>query len=166
MIELVRKIESMSFRFWVNADGRQMKIAPEDVYYIENVERKLFVYLIKDVYRLDGTIQEISLVLELFGLAFLITVLNHLIDNYLSLSILQSYIVRYIAITGVVMLFGFIAGWFYPSNFWMAFLYVGVVLVLAYCIDSFRVKKDIDYINQQIAARSDQLKKEETKDAI
>jgi hypothetical protein len=114
----------------------------------------------------SGFTQEISLVLELFGLAFLITVLNHLIDSYLSLSILQSYIVRYIAITVVVMLFGFIAGWFYPSNFWMAFLYVGVVLVLAYCIDSFRVKKDIDYINQQIAARSGQLKKDETKDAI
>jgi DNA-binding LytR/AlgR family response regulator len=60
VIGLVRKIESMNFRFCANVDGRQMKITPEDVYYIENVERKLFVYLIKDVYRLDGTMQEIE----------------------------------------------------------------------------------------------------------
>ena len=48
------------------------------------------------------------------------------------------------------MLFGFIVGWFYPSNFWMAFIYVGVVLVLAYLLDSFMIKKDVEYINRQI----------------
>jgi hypothetical protein len=65
----------------------------------------------------------------------------------------MNYVAKYFSITGIVMLFGFIVGWFYPSNFWMAFIYVGVVLILAYLIDSFRVRKDIEYINEQIAGR-------------
>jgi len=57
--------------------------------------------------------------------------------------------IYYIA-TGVVMLFGFIVGWFYKSNFWMAFIYVGIVLVAAFLIDEIKTKKDIDYINSRI----------------
>ena len=102
----------------------------------------------------SGITDEISLVLKLFGLAFIISVANFLFDEYISLSIAVSYVVKYFAITGIVMLYGFIVGWFYPSNFWMAFIYVGIVLVLSYFIDSFKVKKDIAYINAQIAGRS------------
>ena len=60
------------------------------------------------------------------------------------------YIIKYFVFTGIVMLFGFISGWFFPSNFWMAFIYVGIVLVLAYAVDAFKVHKDIDYINEHI----------------
>ena len=81
-------------------------------------------------------------------------VFHYLLDEYLSLSIIMSYIVKYFAITVIVMLFGFIVRWFYPSNFWMAFIYVGVVMVLAYSIDSFRIKKDLEFINKKIADRS------------
>ena len=102
----------------------------------------------------SGITEEIGLVLKLFGLAFIISVANFLFDEYISLSIIMSYVVKYFVITGIVMLFGFIVRWFYPSNFWMAFIYVGVVLVLAYSIDCFRVKKDVEYINKQIADRS------------
>lgn len=102
----------------------------------------------------SGITEEIGLVLKLFGLAFIISIANYLFDEYMSLSIIMSYIVKYFVITGIVMLFGFIVRWFYPSNFWMAFIYVGVVLILAYSIDSFRVKKDVEYINKQIAGRS------------
>ena len=56
----------------------------------------------------------------------------------------------YITATGIVMLFGFIAGWFYKSNFWMAFIYVGIVLVLAYFVDVIKTKKDIEFINTRI----------------
>ena len=100
----------------------------------------------------SGITDEIRLVLMLFGLAFIISVVNYLIDEYVTLSILMSYIVKYFVITGLVMIFGFIVGWFYPSNFWMAFIYVGIVLVLAYFLDSIRVKKDIEYINDHIRA--------------
>ncbi len=67
------------------------------------------------------------------------------------ISMAASYAVKYFAITGIVILYGFIVGWFYSSTFCKAFIYVGVVLVLAYFIDSFKVKKDIAYINTKIA---------------
>ncbi len=103
----------------------------------------------------SGVTEEIGLVLKLFGLAFIISAANYLFDEYTSVSIIAGYVIRYFAITGIVMLFGFIAGWFYPSNFWMAFVYVGVVLILAYLIDSIRVRKDIEYINEHIGERTD-----------
>ena len=98
----------------------------------------------------SGITAEIELVLILFGLALIITVVNFLFDEFLTLSIIASYIIKYFVFTGIVMLFGFISGWFYPSNFWMAFIYVGIVFVLAYAIDAFKVHKDIKYINEHI----------------
>ena len=98
----------------------------------------------------SGITAEIELVLILFGLALIITVVNYLFDEFLTLSIIASYIIKYFVFTGIVMLLGFIAGWFYPSNFWMAFIYVGIVFVLAYAIDAFKVHKDIKYINEHI----------------
>ena len=101
----------------------------------------------------SGITDEIKLVLQLFGLALVISIINYMFDEYTSLSILASYVIKYFAITAVVMIFGFVIGWFYASNFWMAFVYVGVVLVMSYFIDGFKVKKDIEYINQQIKER-------------
>ena len=98
----------------------------------------------------SGVTAEISLVLALFALALIITVVNYLFDEFLSLSIVVSYIIKYFVFSGIVMLFGFIVGWFFPSNFWMAFIYVGVVLALAFAIDAFTVRRDIGYINEHI----------------
>ena len=104
----------------------------------------------------SGITAEISLVLALFGLALIITVVNSLFDDYLSLTIVVSYIIKYFVFSGIVMLFGFIVGWFFPSNFWMAFIYVGVVLALAFVIDAFTVKRDIGYINEHIRKGNEQ----------
>ena len=97
-----------------------------------------------------GLTDEISLVLSLFGLSFIISLANYFMDEYVTLPILAGYVVKYILATGIVMLFGFIAGWFYKSNFWMAFIYVGIVLVLAYLVDAIKTKQHIDYINSRI----------------
>ncbi|MCQ2537218.1 MAG: hypothetical protein MJ124_02340 [Lachnospiraceae bacterium] len=101
----------------------------------------------------SGITAEILLVLLLFILAFLITGVNYLLDEYLCLSIIKSYIVKYFASTALVLIFGFIAGWFYPSNFWMAFIYVGVVMALTYFVDEYKIKKDVAYINDRINGR-------------
>lgn len=97
-----------------------------------------------------GMTDEIKLVLQLFILSFVIAFANYFLDEYATLSMLGSYVVKYIVATAAVMLFGFIVGWFYRSNFWMAFIYVGIVLVLAYFIDAFKTKRDIDFINSRI----------------
>ena len=97
-----------------------------------------------------GITDEIKLVLQLFVLSFVIAFGNYFLDEYVTLPMIGSYVVKSITATAAVMLFGFIAGWFYRSNFWMAFIYVGIVLVIAYFIDAFRIKRDIDYINSGI----------------
>ena len=103
----------------------------------------------------SGITAEMKLVFEIFGLAFIISVANFIFDEYVSLSIIVSYIIKFFLISGIVMLFGFIVGWFFPSNFWMVFIYVGVVLVMGYLLDSFKIKKDIDYINQRIKNKTE-----------
>ena len=97
-----------------------------------------------------GPTDEIKLVLCLFGLSFIISAVNFFLDEYTSFPILAGYAVKYLLATGIVMLFGFVAGWFYRSNFFMAFIYVGIVFVMLYLIDEFRIKRDIDFINSQI----------------
>ncbi|SEQ27401.1 LytTr DNA-binding domain-containing protein [Lachnospiraceae bacterium NE2001] len=57
---LVRKIRSLDYGFNASLDGRQLKVGLSDVYYIENVERKLFIYTEKEVYRLDSSMSEIE----------------------------------------------------------------------------------------------------------
>ena len=106
----------------------------------------------------SGITAEIRLVFQLFGLSLLICVANRLFDEFTDVSMICSYIIKYFGACALVMLYGFIAGWFYRSNFWMVFIYVGAVLVLGYFLDSFKVKKDIDYINQSIQKRSEKQK--------
>lgn len=97
-----------------------------------------------------GLTAEILLVIHLFCLSFIISLGNYFIDEYTTLPILGSYAVKYVLASGIVMLFGFVVGWFTKSNFWMTFLYVGIVLVLAYFVDAIKTKQDIEYINSRI----------------
>ena len=97
-----------------------------------------------------GVTDEIRLVLELFALSFVISLGNYFLDEYTSLPVIGSYAVKYIAATAAVMLFGFIVGWFYRSNFWMAFIYVGVITVIVYALDSVKTEKDIEEINEMV----------------
>ncbi|PWJ69416.1 Protein of unknown function (DUF3021) [Ruminococcaceae bacterium R-25] len=101
-----------------------------------------------------GVTAEIKLVLELFALSFIISVVNFLLDEITSLPIWGSYILKFVVVTAIVMLFGFIAGWFFASNFWMAFIYVGIVFIAAYLLDAIKIKKDIEFINSRIKERT------------
>ncbi len=101
----------------------------------------------------SGVTAEILLVLELFGLSFLLTLVNHAYDQLVYLPILYSYLVKYLLVTCVVLVFGFVAGWFYRSNFWMVFLYVAIVFVVVYFLDMFAINKDVAYINNRLRER-------------
>ncbi len=109
----------------------------------------------------SGITEEIKLVFELFGLALIISTVNYFFDEFINLSIIMSYIIKYFAICAIVMLFGFIVGWFFPSNFWMVFIYVGVVLLLGYLLDSFKIKKDIEFINKRISQKNKEASNEQ-----
>ena len=57
---LVKKIQSMSIGFTGKADGKTVSVDISDIYYIENVDRKIFLYSKKDVYRYDGSMADID----------------------------------------------------------------------------------------------------------
>ena len=104
-----------------------------------------------------GFTDEIKLVLYLFGLSFVISVANWFLDEYTSLPIIWNYVVKYIVAATLVLLMGFMVGWFYKSNFWMAFIYVGIVFVFAYLIDAVKAKRDIDFINDKIKNKKQKI---------
>ena len=104
---------------------------------------------------LSGKLPEYK-VFQLFGLAFLITVLNHVFDLITVLPIFLGYVLKYILVTCLVMLFGFIAGWFCRSNFFMAFIYVAIVFIVAYALDMVVTQKDVNYINARIKEREEE----------
>lgn len=97
-----------------------------------------------------GLTEEIKLVYEVFGLALVLSVFNYVFDEKTSLTMLVSYLIKYAVVSVTVILFGFIVGWFYRSNFWMGFIYVGVISAIVYALDSVRTEKDIEDINEMV----------------
>ena len=57
---LVRKIERLDISFMGRTDDSTVNIGIFDIYYIENVERKMFLYTKEQVYRLDGSMPELE----------------------------------------------------------------------------------------------------------
>lgn len=61
---LIKRIKSLDLSFSAFTDDRQVRIALSDVYYLENVERKVFLYTKDDVFRLDASMAEIDKITE------------------------------------------------------------------------------------------------------
>ena len=61
---LIKRIRSLDLSFSAFLDDRQIRIALSDVYYLENVDRKVFLYTHGDVYRLDASMTEIDRITE------------------------------------------------------------------------------------------------------
>ena len=57
---LINKIKNMSISFTGKSDGKTVSIDISDIYYIENVELKIFLYSKKDIYRYDGSMADID----------------------------------------------------------------------------------------------------------
>ena len=58
--DLVRKINNLNFQFAAFDEEKQIRIDRSDVYYLESVERKMFIYTKKDVYRFNSSMAEIE----------------------------------------------------------------------------------------------------------
>lgn len=57
---LIQKIGRMDLTFTGKTEEGVVNISISDLYYIENVERKLFLYTREEVFRFDGTMAEIE----------------------------------------------------------------------------------------------------------
>jgi len=51
--QLIRRIESVNHAIYGNDNGRQYRIPYEDIFYIESVDKKTFIYTEKQVFRSD-----------------------------------------------------------------------------------------------------------------
>ncbi|MCR5615345.1 MAG: LytTR family transcriptional regulator [Saccharofermentans sp.] len=61
---LIKRIRSLDLSFSAFSDDRQIRISMSDVYYLETVDRKVFLYTQGDVYRLDASMTEIDKITE------------------------------------------------------------------------------------------------------
>ena len=57
---LAEKIARMDLTFAGKNEDRSVNVGISDIYYIENVERKLFLYTREEVYRFDGSMSEVE----------------------------------------------------------------------------------------------------------
>ena len=57
---LVRKISKMDLTLTGKSEEKSVNVSISDIYYIENVERKLFLYTGEEVYRFDGTASDLE----------------------------------------------------------------------------------------------------------
>lgn len=61
---IIQKVKHIDIYFVGKMDDKSTKIDISDVYYFENVERKLFLYTKKEVFRFDGTMADIEEMIE------------------------------------------------------------------------------------------------------
>lgn len=97
-----------------------------------------------------GITPEIMLVFEIFVLSFFVTLIQHIVKQAICTYFFINIMIEYVSISVFVVLYGYFVEWFFKSNWWMAFVYVGIVYVPAYFLDVAIVKRDINYINAQL----------------
>lgn len=68
-------------------------------------------------------------------------------------SFLKELICKYVLIEGMVLTIGVFSGWFIKENWWMSFVYVTFVFVLAYLLGIAQLKRDVQAINQKLTER-------------
>lgn len=78
----------------------------------------------------------------------------HYITSYIFYdSFLKELLWKYGLVEGVVLTVGVLSGWFVKANWWMSFVYVTPVFVLAYFFGIVQMRRDIQVINQKLAER-------------
>lgn len=68
-------------------------------------------------------------------------------------SFLKELICKYVLIEAMVLTVGVFSGWFIKENWWMSFVYVTFVFVLAYLLGITQMKRDVQAINQKLTER-------------
>lgn len=78
----------------------------------------------------------------------------HYITSYIFYdSFLKELLWKYGLVEGLVLTVGVLSGWFVKANWWMSFVYVTPVFVLAYFFGIVQMRRDIQVINQKLAER-------------
>lgn len=68
-------------------------------------------------------------------------------------SFLKEIICKYILEESMVLVIGIFSGWFIETNWWMSFVYVTPVFVLAYLLGIEQMRRDVQAINLKLAEK-------------
>ena len=66
--KLIKKIESLDFIISGNSNGNVFQVHISDIYYVESVERKTFIYTKDEVYMTDKKLYELEEILREAGI--------------------------------------------------------------------------------------------------
>jgi len=73
------------------------------------------------------------------------------------------YIIDVVIALSVILLLGWFLKWYEFSYVWQIFVMVIPGLIIGYFLDTLKVKKDVEIINQKIKRRRDKAQKEKEK---
>lgn len=76
-------------------------------------------------------------------------------------SFLKELICKYVLVEIMVLVIGIFCGWFIKTNWWMSFVYVTPVFVLAYLLGITQMKRDVQAINLKLAEKKERKSYEE-----
>ena len=76
-------------------------------------------------------------------------------------SFLKELICKYMLVEIMVLVIGILSGWFIKTNWWMSFVYVTPVFVLAYLMGIIQIKHEVQVINQRLAEKKERKVYEE-----
>ena len=68
-------------------------------------------------------------------------------------SFLKELICKYFLVEIMVLVIGIFSGWFIKANWWMSFVYVTPVFVLAYLLGITQMRRDVQAINLKLAEK-------------
>lgn len=68
-------------------------------------------------------------------------------------SFLKELVCKYVLVEIMVLVIGIFSGWFITTNWWMSFVYVTPVFVLAYLLGIIQIKRDVQAINRKLAEK-------------
>lgn len=100
-----------------------------------------------------GRHQAISLTFELIALSFVITALLRILGAIPFRHVALRVLAVYVSVCATVLGAGLALTWFSAENWWMVFLYVGIVHAAGFFLDILSVKRDVDHINRMLEKR-------------
>ena len=68
-------------------------------------------------------------------------------------SFLKELVCKYVLVETMVLVIGIFSGWFIKTNWWMSFVYVTPVFVLAYLLGITQLKRYVQVINLKLVEK-------------
>ncbi|WP_342759215.1 DUF3021 family protein [Kineothrix sedimenti] len=98
--------------------------------------------------------QDMKFIFQIVLIAFLGMAVHYAVAYIFYDSFLKELICEYIVIEITVLIVGCINGWFIRSNWWMSFIYITPIFLLAYLLGITHIKKEILSINKKLKEKA------------